>query len=168
MTNPTVVDRRGLSRDAVADSVEALHSARDPVIVERDEAEALEDCKRGLREIVGASLGVDDATTEAMGAKALANYVQNVGKEDQPTLSTLSQSPETGSGPDIDPSNASPSGVEALDSSERNDLRSLVDKHDLLEGRTPEHCASLQEDAVSMVPGVEDFETLREELDDGR
>ena len=165
MNNPTVVDRRGLSRDTVTDSLEALHSLRDPVVAEREDVEALGDCERGLREVVAGSLGVDREVVESMGARPLADFIQHASEDDQPKLSTLSQTPESGGSPEINPSAATPDGVEALGAGERNDLEQLVDKHELLKDRLPKRSDEIKRECLEMVPGVDEWDELKREIE---
>ena len=141
----------------------------EPVVVSN---EAITAVREALGGPLSETLGLHDEAIDAMSLEALAAAVTpDDDDESSPVLDTLEQTPETG-GQDAadlaaDQDDDEPEGFEALSGDQQAEVREKLTRAARFDHRLPQHCESLRNEAVAMVPGVESIEELETELDLG-
>jgi hypothetical protein len=168
MSNPHVVDRGGLSKQAVEDSIESLRQMSNPCVVEKREAEALERARSGLAKIVANSYDMSESAASEMSCSALCRAVETYGDDSgsEKAITSLDQNPECGGS--VEATAASkPRSIYDLDTDVRRDLDTAITRYDAMKNRTPEHAETIATDALAKcenIDGIEDMDDLRDAL----
>lgn len=154
------------------DQVELLWSAEsirddgdEPVVVPESSIDTVRDALgEPLRE-----LGMPDEAIDAMSMEALAAAVTpDDDDETSPLLESLRQQPETGgeSGEDLaEEIENDPEGIEALNAAEVDEVREKLETAARMESRTPRYAENLRQEAVDLVPGVDDIDEITSAID---
>lgn len=141
--NPVVVDAADANRTDVRRVVEACASADEPVIMDRDEAEAWRSLDEGGREVLKAC-GYPEGTVDAMNPESLSAALESAQDDavEVLSLSDLDQTPETGGQPpaDSDETDVDPERLDAL--------RSKWESAAKMSDRTPKTAATWREEVA--------------------
>jgi hypothetical protein len=147
---------QGMTADKAIDVLREFHETDEAQIVSNDTLAAKDDKIESLagpfRDALKAQKDLPEETVEGMSVDALTAPFESEDGEIEPD--TLSQSPETQS-PDESPE----PDTDTLSGEEKEEVRDMLRRADLLESRTPDHADTLRSEAAELA-GVDDHEEI--------
>lgn len=143
-----------------------LETYDNPVVVESEEFEALSENVELVRGVLADAFcertGIKSETAEALSLTALLSEFEN--EDGEFDTEALTQVPESGAGLDeSEMEDLEAETAEALSEDDRKEVRSLLNRADMIASYAPEHAESLREEAADLA-GVETADEISEVL----